>query len=141
MQFNENQCRHAFSISNHSKQLINQLLINLPSFTWSWHLLLLKKITISSVFHFMNIATRAILINLCSGNLGSSTRKCTLFCIQPCRKISNVSGYKFTSIAVYKLIYPKEFHKGVSIETIGALLDLPLIIINKNHHVNKFHVI
>ena len=65
---------------------------------------LLKKLLISSTFHFMNITTLAILINSRSGNEVSSIRKVHPRCLTYVEKISNISWYKFTSIAVYKLV-------------------------------------
>ena len=52
----------------------------------------------------MNITTRSILINSHSGNKGSSIRKVYPRCLIYVEKISNVSRYEFTSIAVYKLV-------------------------------------
>ena len=52
----------------------------------------------------MNITTRMILINSRSGNEISSIRKVHLRCLTYVEKISNVSRYEFTSIAVYKLV-------------------------------------
>ena len=52
----------------------------------------------------MNIIARAILINLCSGNEVLNIRKVHPRCLTYVEKISNVSRYEFTSIAVYKLV-------------------------------------
>ena len=52
----------------------------------------------------MNIITRAILINSRSGNKVSSITKVHPRCLTCVEKISNVSRYEFTSIAVYKLV-------------------------------------
>ena len=52
----------------------------------------------------MNIITRAILINSRSVNEGSSIRIVHPRCLTYVEKISNVSRYEFTSIAVYKLV-------------------------------------
>ena len=52
----------------------------------------------------MNIITRAILINSRSGNEVSSIRKVHPRFLTYVEKISNVSRYEFTSIAVYKLV-------------------------------------
>ena len=52
----------------------------------------------------MNITTHVILINSRSGNEVSSIRKVHLCCLTYVVKISNVSRYEFTSIAVYKLV-------------------------------------
>ena len=52
----------------------------------------------------MNITTRAILINSCSGNEVSSIRKVHPHYLTYVEKISNASRYEFTSIAVYKLV-------------------------------------
>ena len=65
---------------------------------------LLKQLLISSAFHFMNVITRAILINSRSGNEVLSIRKVHPRCLTYVEKISNVSRYEFTSIAVYKLV-------------------------------------
>ena len=64
---------------------------------------MLKKLLISSTFRFMNITTRTILINSRIGNEVSSIRKVHPHCLTYVEKISNVSRYEFTSIAVYKL--------------------------------------
>ena len=84
----------------------------------------------------MNITTRAILINSRSENEVSSIRKVHLHCLTYVEKISNVSRYEFTSIAVYKLVVKCKFilkgffwfQKGVSVETTETLLDPPLAI-------------
>ena len=52
----------------------------------------------------MNIITRAIVINSRSGNAVSSIRKVHPRCLTYIEKISNVSRYEFTSIAVCKLV-------------------------------------
>ena len=52
----------------------------------------------------MNIITHAILTNSRSGNEVSSIRKVHPCCLTYVEKISNVSRYEFTSIAVYKLV-------------------------------------
>ena len=52
----------------------------------------------------MNITIRTILINSRSGNEVSSTRKVHPRCLTYVEKISKVSRYEFTSIAVYKLV-------------------------------------
>ena len=52
----------------------------------------------------MNIITRQILINSRSGNEVSNIRKVHPRCLTYVEKISDVSRYEFTSIAVYKLV-------------------------------------
>ena len=52
----------------------------------------------------MNVITCAIVINSRSGNEVSSIRKVRPRCLTYVEKISNVSKYEFTSIAVYKLV-------------------------------------
>ena len=52
----------------------------------------------------MNITTHAILINSRSRNEVSSARKVHTRCLTYVEKISNVSRYEFTFIAVYKLV-------------------------------------
>ena len=61
-------------------------------------------ITCVCVYYYMNIITCVILINSRSRNEVSSIRKVHSHCLTYVEKISNVSRYKFTSIAVYKLV-------------------------------------